>query len=128
MDTATLGDAADALGLRNPKIEQTQELFESIRIAPPSRNSNVSSPSFALYDTDTEEYWTLLHDTLSSSNLRLAEVEVKYAKVRPDSFIMLIPDDGENDTETETFGAFATVEERATDIAAGIPAQPRQRS
>jgi hypothetical protein len=116
MDTATLGDAADALGLRNPKIEQTQELFESIRIAPPLGNSNVSSPSFALYDTETEEYWTLLHDTLSSSNLRLAEVEVKYAKVRPDSFIMLIADDGENDTETETLEVFATVEERATDM------------
>ena len=116
MDTATLGDAADALGLRNPKIEQTQELFESIRIAPPLGNSNVSSPSFALYDTDTEEYWTLLHDTLSSSNLRLVEVEVKYAKVRPDSFIMLKGDDGENDTETETLEVFATVEERATDM------------
>jgi hypothetical protein len=97
-------------------IEQTHDLFESIRFAPPLGNSKVSSPSFALYDTNTEEYRRLSHDTLSSSNLRLAEVEVKLVKVRPDSFIMVITDDRENDTETETFGAFATVEERATDM------------
>ncbi len=93
---------------------QTLGLFASIRVAPASGNKSVISASFALNETDTEEYARFSHDMPSSSNLRLPEVRVRLANVIPNSFIMLTADGGENDRDTETFGAFATAEEMLT--------------
>jgi hypothetical protein len=95
---------------------QTLGLFASTRVAPGSSNKTVISASFALNETDTEEYARFSHDMPSSSNLRLPKVRVRLANVIPSSFMILTAaDDGANDRDTETFGAFATAEEMLTD-------------
>jgi hypothetical protein len=114
-----LDDPAAAAALRNPEIWHLQGLLGMMGDALPPGNDKESSPSISLYKADKAPgpaYAKFVQVTPDCrSLLRDAKVPVNSAKVKPVNLSMVNSVGGVNNTTIETFGAFATFEDKATD-------------